>query len=181
MESLVVWILAAMATAWSLTSKLPGPVPKDIAQSIAKYALKKPIFKGESGARKTAALVIGTARYESGFRQVAGDCKGLQPGDPRCGKDGTTPSSFCYLQVFLPDGQKTKQGWTGDDLMKDIDKCTEAGIEIMRDSVSASPRDENGDATEPLKNYAGDSAKGMTRFRLAKKLIAEVPYNIRCD
>jgi hypothetical protein len=174
-ESMTAWVVAAMAMAWTLTSKIPGDTPKDIAAAIATASVEKPLFANEIGPRETASLMTGTARYESGFRQVKGDCKGLPPGDPRCGKDGTTPTSFCFMQVHLPDGAKTAEGWTGEDLMTDPLKCARAAREIMRLSIKVSP------AGEPLNSYAGDPKKGDTRFQLAKKLLKLVPWMIRCD
>lgn len=174
-ESMTAWVLAAMAMSWTLTSKIPGDTPKDIAVAIATAATEKPLFADETGPRETAALMTGTARYESGFHQVKGDCKGLPPGDARCGKDGTTPTSFCFMQVHLPDGAKTAEGWTAEDLMADPLKCARAAREIMRTSIKTSP------AGSPLTGYAGDAKKGDTRFLLAKKLMKLVPWMVRCD
>jgi hypothetical protein len=177
-ESLTVWVLAAMAVAWSLTSKLPGAAPKDIAAAIATVSAEKPLFSGPDGDRQTAALMAGIARYESGFRQVYGDCKDKPPGWPGCGKverETAVPTSFCFMQVHLPNGAKTAEGWTGEDLMADPLKCARAAREIIRVSIKASP------PGQPLLQYAGRATEATRRFELAQKLFKMVPFTIRCE
>jgi hypothetical protein len=187
MQALIAWILAAMAVAWSLTSKIPGPVPKDIAEAIAKSVIEKPLFSGGSGERQSASMMLGIARYESGFRQAYGDCKGLPPGDADCGKDAKLrarglnpadhpPQSFCFMQVHLPNGQKTAEGWTGEELMQDSLKCARAAREIIRQSIKTSP------SGKPLLQYAGKAREAETRWELAQKLYKTVPeVPIKCD
>ena len=170
LELLIAWVLAAMAAAWTLTGvKVFPAVPRETAAAIAVASLEKPLFAGEEGARKTAASMVGIARYESGFQQLAGDCVGLKPGTIRCGSEGTKPTSFCFMQVNLPDGAKTKEGWTAEELMQDPLKCARAAREIMRGSIK-----EN--SAQPLKQYAGDAKKGETRFSLGWKLFEQVAW-----
>lgn len=167
----VEYVVALMAKAWSLTSPIMGPTPHDIAEAIATACSEKPLFAGADGWRQSAALEAALSRYESGNRQVPGDCKGLRPGDPQCGKDPAhPPQSFCFLQVFLPNGQRTAEGWTGEELLRDPLKCARAGREIIRRSIVAGP------PGEPLKVYAGSSRLGATRFNLAKQLYQLVPF-----
>jgi hypothetical protein len=164
------WIIAAMAKAWSLTSPIVGPVPRDIAAAIETAMVEKPLFAGAEGWRQSASFEISLSRYESGNRQVVGDCKGLKAGDPHCGEPGTEPQSFCFLQIHLPHGAKTAEGWSGADLMADPLKCARAGREIIRRSILQGPAD------EPLKLYAGSSKLGRTRTDLAKQIYQLVPF-----
>lgn len=188
MQALTAWILAAMALAWSLTSKIPGPMPKDIAEAIAKASIERPLFAGPTGDRQSAAMMEGTARYESGNRQVAGDCKDKPAGWPGCGKEPGArlgepngPTSFCFLQIHLGNDPthlgKTVEGWSAEDLMNDPLKCARAGREIMRKSILSSP------AGDPLLNYAGgDKKASKLRWELAQKLYKGVPeIPIKCD
>lgn len=171
-QALTAWILAAMTLAWTLTSKLVGPTPSDIAAAIATASIEKPLFSGGDGARQGAALMVAISRFESGNRQVPGDCHGLKPGDARCGKLDAehAPTSFCFMQVHLPNGAKTAEGWTGAELLADPLKCARAAREIIRRSIKASPAD------VPLLQYAGTRRLAGQRFDLAKRLFREVPF-----
>jgi hypothetical protein len=191
MQALTAWIMAAMALAWALTAKIPGkptpgeigPVPKDIAEAIAKANIEHTLFSGSNGERQGAATMTGIARFESGFRQVYGDCKDKPPGWPGCGKEPGArvgepngPQSFCFMQVHLPNGAKTAEGWTGEDLMADPLKCAQAAREIIRKSILASP------AGKPLLQYAGRFREAETRWNLAQSLYKSVPpVPIKCD
>jgi hypothetical protein len=166
------WILAAMQF---LLPRYMKP-SQTIAQAIETAATESPVFKGEDGWKLTAATMIGVSYHESGFRQLHGDCKGLPPGDPRCGKEGTTPTSFCFMQVHLPDGARTKEGWTGEDLMTDPLKCARAGRNALLASIKESPVD------EPLLRYAGgDTRMARTRWQAAKRLVHQLPYASAVD
>lgn len=176
------YVVALMAKAWALTSAISGATPRDIATAIETACFEKPLFSGTDGWRMCDAFMTAISRYESGNRQVVGDCKGLKPGDPDCGNNTKLsarhldpaqhpPQSFCFMQVYLPDGKKTAEGWNGADLMADPLKCARAAREIIRASISRGP------ANEPLKLYAGRSASGSLRFDLAKQLFKLVPWS----
>jgi hypothetical protein len=171
------WVLLAMAKAWAfdvhgvLQEKfLPGSTPSDIAASIATANAEKPLFAGEEGPRMGASLMTSLGRFETGFRQVAGDCKDKPPGWPGCGKEGTHPTSFCFLQIHFEDGQEKVEGYTREELMTDPLKCARAGREIIRQSLKESPAD------FPLLRYAGTKAAAKVRFDVAKRLFHEVPF-----
>lgn len=177
-ESLTAWILAAMAMAWTLTSPIMGITPKPVAAAIAEASIEKPLFPGEDGPRRGAALMVGIARYESGFKADAkGDCKDKPPGWPGCGQksNDSVPTSFCFMQVHFDDGVERVQGYTREELLTNPLSCARAGREIIRDSAKNSPKG------EPLLQYAGRSREARTRFELAQKLFKVVPWQIRCD
>jgi hypothetical protein len=187
MQQFIAWIITGMALAWALTSKIPGAIPKDIAEAVATAASEKPLFAGADGDKKSAALMLGISRYESGNRQVPGDCKGLPPGDLDCGNDAKLrsrgldpeqhkPQSFCFMQVHLPNGSRTVEGWSGADLLTDPLKCARAAREIIRVSIKTSPND------EPLLRYAGGNHNAAKlRWELAQKIFKGTPTLIKCD
>lgn len=169
-ESLKVWVLAAMTTAWLHLGPIVGIRPVEIAQAIAVASFEKPVFAGSDGALKTAALLTALGVYESGYRQIEGDCKDKPPGWPGCGKlerDTARPTSFCFLQVHFPEGVEKVKGYTPEELMRDPLACARAGREIARDSVK-------GNKDEPLKSYAGTSGPAARRWELALKLYRDV-------
>lgn len=175
-ESLTAWTSAAMIVAWLSIGTIVGVKPKDIAEAISKASIEKPLFEGEDGARRTAAFLTAVGVYESGFKQIAGDCKGLKPGDANCGKEGTAPTSYCFLQIHFEPGVERVKGYTKEELMKDPLACARAGREIMRDSMNV-----KGNEDEPLRMYASTTPQARRRFDLAKKLFKTVPFSIRCD
>jgi hypothetical protein len=161
-------VIAMMQLAWTLTSPIAGAAPEPVAKAIAAAATDKPLFAGPRGAEETAALMVAVARYESGFRQVAGDCKGKPPGWSGCGKLEVAehpPQSFCFAQIHLPGGARTAEGWSGDELMGDPTKCAVAMRELLRASIKVSPAD------VPLLRYAGTASAAKLRFSLARKLL----------
>lgn len=116
------------------------------------------------------------SRFESGNRQIPGDCKDKPPGWPGCGKDASShPTSFCFMQVHFADGVEKVEGYTPEELMADPLKCARAAREIIRKSLLASPKD------EPLLQYAGRSSAARLRYELAQRLFKSVPWNIRCE
>jgi hypothetical protein len=164
-------------------------MPRDIATVIVQASIEHSLFSGTDGDRQSAAMMTAIARYESGFRQVFGDCKDKPAGWPGCGKDPGArvgepngPTSFCFMQIHLGDTPaaaataKTAEGWTYDDLMKDPLKCARAAREIIRKSILASP------PGQPLLQYAGHANMAKTRWELAQKLFKSVPeIPIKCD
>jgi hypothetical protein len=175
LEQLTLWITKAMVAAWLSIGTIVGVTPKDIAKAIAQASIEKPLFIGLDGARRTAALMTAVGVYESGYKQIAGDCKNKPPGWPGCGiEDGSAPTSFCFAQVHFPDGVERVKGYTREELMADPLKCARAGREIMRDSIKIDP-------DEPLKSYAGTSGPARKRFELAKKLFKSVEWIYQCD
>jgi hypothetical protein len=155
---------------------------------MAKASIEHPLFAGTNGERESAAMMEGIARYESGNRQVAGDCKDKPPGWPGCGKEPGArlgepngPTSFCFMQIHLGSDptalKKTVEGYSAEDLMADPLKCARSAREIIRRSILSSP------AGAPLLSYAGGDRKAAAlRWDLAQKLYKTVPeIPIKCD
>lgn len=175
-EQLTAWTLKAMVAAWLSVGTIVGVTPKDIATAIAVASNEKPLeFEGGDNVRRTAALMTAVGVFESGYKQIAGDCKDKPPGWPGCGKEeGSIPTSFCFLQVHFGDGVERVKGYTPEELMRDPLACARAGREIMRDSLKANKN-------EPLFSYAGTAGPARKRYELAKKLYKNVEWIYRCD
>lgn len=188
-EQLTAWVLKAMVVAWLSVGSMVGVTPKNIASAIAIASNEKPLeFEGDENVRRrrTAALMTAIGVFESGFKQIAGDCRDKPPGWPGCGKEeGSQPTSFCFLQVHFIDGVDRVKGYTPEELMRDPLACARAGREIMRDSIAAHKKrlkDDPSDAvTEPLLHYAGTGPQARRRFELAVKLFKTVEWPYRCD
>ncbi|MBX3191258.1 MAG: hypothetical protein KF819_29945 [Labilithrix sp.] len=138
-----------------------------LAAAIAHRAEEEaPLFKDDADRRKTTALLVAIAFRESSLRADA-------VGDKVRGK----PTSFCAFQIHLPWGAKTREGWTGSDLLEDPDKCVAAAMRLLRVSMSVCP-------SHPLAWYAAgpsgcgnERAQRISRDRvaLAQRLTREIP------
>lgn len=165
------YVVALMAKAWTLSSAVMGRTPEPVADAIQIANTEKPLFIGVDGWRLGSSLFVGIARWESGFLADAmGDCKGKKPGEPTCGKDGSVPDSWCFMQINLPNGAKTAEGWTGPELNADPLKCARAAREIIRCSIKGSP------AGVPLLQYAGRASAAKLRMQLAHDVFSAVPW-----
>ncbi len=57
----------------------------DTSEAIAQVATEEPVFAGEHGPEKTAALLVSLASFESAFDPDAlGDCHGKEPSRENC-------------------------------------------------------------------------------------------------
>ena len=97
------------------------------ARAIAKASEAQPLFAGEDGPEKTAALVVSVAWFESRFQPDAlGDHERLADG--RKGE----PTSFCAMQINRTN--LAGLGVSREKLLGDIDACIGAGLRLMRAS-----------------------------------------------
>lgn len=127
---------------------------KDIAKDVA-YVVwdpqEKPIFPGSRGRERTAIVLLSVITFESGFR------KDVDFGVGKLSK-GDGGKSWCLNQVNLdkvgPNGSTLKriivttgggfkitdnqdEGWGGQDLVDDRQKCFHAALSILRSSLAA--------------------------------------------
>lgn len=153
MSTILTWVLAAAA------SLAPTRTHEQLANAItAVVEREEPLFRGDEDRRKTAAFLVAVAFRESSLRPDAlGD---------RVGK-AKTPTSFCAYQIHLPWGKKTPEGWSGEDLAGDPDKCVTVAFRMMRESARACP-------AHPLAFYAegppgctSERAQRISRDRMA--------------
>lgn len=137
----------------------------------------KPLFPGKRGRERTVAVVLAVAQLESGFR------KDVDLGAGRLGR-GDHGRSWCLMQVqagttgTVPSGSAITRGYTGADLVADRKKCFRAGIEMLRQSLSACK-------DQPLKDrlavYASGScdkglAESRVRMALAGRITKLLPF-----
>ncbi|GAC1545038.1 MAG: hypothetical protein NVS3B10_09190 [Polyangiales bacterium] len=160
MSVLFTWVVAA--------SSLLAPARQhdELASAIAdRVEVEPPLFKGDDDRHRTAALLVAIAFRESSLRAAA-------VGDHVGGK----PTSFCAFQVHLPWGAKTADGWTGQDLLEDPDKCVAAAMRMLRMSMQMCP-------SHPLAWYAaGPTGCGSPRAQrisrdrmaIAQRLLRDV-------
>jgi hypothetical protein len=93
----------------------------------------RPVFGGDHGRARTAALVLAVAYHESGFMKDVdiGPCyRGKSGQSARC----DSGKSACLMQIRIADG-KTPEGYTREELFKDRRKCFEAGLRLLRSSL----------------------------------------------
>lgn len=117
-----------MTLAWVLAAALllaPGRDHGVLGGAIARVVdAEPPLFKGDDERIKSAALVVAVTFRESSLRADA-------LGDRVKGK----PTSFCAGQINLPNGARTAEGWTGEELVADVDKCLRVTYRMLRESV----------------------------------------------
>lgn len=98
-------------------------IAADIAEVVYDPS-EEPIFMGPKARNQTAAMVA-TFAVEEGMNLSHGVDTGRILGD--AGK------SYCMMQINVGKG-KTKEGWTGPDLIADRKKCIKAGMHALRRS-----------------------------------------------
>lgn len=131
----------------------------------------KPLFKGKRGREHTAAVVLAVAHMESGFR------KDVDLGAGKLGR-GDHGRSWCLLQVqagvtgTVPSGNDVTRAYTGKDLVADRKKCFRAGLEMLRQSLSAC---KDAPLKDRLAVYASGSCdKGLAESRLRMALAGRI-------
>lgn len=97
----------------------------DIANALAEVVLdadEKPVFAGNRGRERTAALLLAISHHESGFRRDVdlGLGRGAHGGGPY----------HCMMQVSVKG--RTPEGWTGADLTSDRRRCFRAGLHLVQ-------------------------------------------------
>lgn len=127
LEPMTLWLLGAMASWVPLATSAEHTRYAAIAADLARVTLdpaEKPAFDGEDGRAKTALLLAAIASFESGYRADVDD--GRTRGD--------NGDSWCLMQVRVIG--KTRDGYTGQDLVRDRTKCFRVALRIVRESLS---------------------------------------------
>jgi hypothetical protein len=143
------------------------------AYAVADESTRSPLFAGEEGAARTAALVTSVAWFESRFQpDAAGDCDRTTR-EGTCAK-GARPSSFCLLQINASNHRAL--GVTADELRTDAATCVRAGLRMMRQSFAACralPLEERLDwyaGGGPTCAAPSEDARRKSRHRVAKAI-----------
>lgn len=101
------------------------------AAAFAKAANSNPLFQGEDGPAKTLSVLVSVATFESALRPDAkGDCD-KKDRNGMC-LPGARPHSFCAFQIH--ETNFATLGVTRDQLLTDIDLCTQSALRLMRQS-----------------------------------------------
>jgi hypothetical protein len=126
----VEWVLALMIKAEPAPTW--RPTYERTAAAIVRAASADPLFEGDQGAEKTAALLVGLGWFESALRPDAeGDCT-LEGRVAPCTTKGAVPHSHCLLQIN--DSNLAGLGTTRDELLTDVDVCVASGLRMMHRS-----------------------------------------------
>jgi hypothetical protein len=125
----------------------------DAIISVVYDPKEPPIFSGKYGRARTLALVLSVAYFESGFRKDVD----LGVGSLARGDNG---QSWCMMQIMLgrpgaSGNTKTRislkdnsykltsnpnEGWGGNELVSDREKCFRIGINLIRKSFRSCPQ-----------------------------------------
>lgn len=157
-SSVAAWVLRMMlvlqpeaVTPWADTYETTAAV-------FAEVAIRSPLFPGDNGAERTAALFTSVAWYEGRFDPKAkGDC-----GKKVNGKCVKPPQSVCMFQIGI--SNLAALHVTQDELLSDVSKCTHAARVMMRlsfDKCKGLP------TSDLLGHYAsgGDTCGGIRESR----------------
>lgn len=128
------WLFATLVSMTPKTaiSSEPSEIRNERLHAIAEdivsvvYSEKESsLFSGVNGKEKSAIFIATWAAYESGWFH-----KNVDKGTTR----GDSGRSWCIMQLNIGKG-KTKEGWTGPQLVEDRKKCISAGYHIMKSSM----------------------------------------------
>lgn len=161
MSALFTWVVAASSL---LAPLRPATEYDALAEAIANRALAEaPLFKGDDDRHRTSALLVAIAFRESSLRANA-------VGDRIGGK----PTSFCAFQLHLPHGERTAEGWSGEELLEDPYKCVTAAMHMLRISMRVCP-------SSPLAWYAAGPAgcESARAQRISRDRLAIAQWLIR--
>lgn len=135
-------------------------------------SVQKPFFVGDESKQRTAALILAVAFREGSLRvDVRGDKN-------KAGKF----TSFCPMQINLPNDAKTSDGWNGEDLVEDIEKCVTVGARMLRESIRMCPKHPVAFYAEGIDIRACSSARAQRisndRMFITTKLLKEVQWPV---
>lgn len=137
MNALVTYLLSAMVS-WTPVAEHAYYEPRD--QTLVRYEIiahaiasvvndpsEPSLFGGPDGRAETGLFVASIAYHESGgFR------RDVQTGVGKHAR-GDSGRSWCLMQVNIGGG-RTTEGWSGEELVADLDKCVRAGLHRVRES-----------------------------------------------
>jgi hypothetical protein len=161
MTPLLAWVLAACE------ALAPGRSHEQLAGAIAsRVESEAPLFKADEDKKKTASFLVAIAFRESSLKWDV-------TGDMHAGK----PTSFCAYQIHLPYGAKTPEGWTGQDLIEDPNKCVTTAMRMLRESFRSCPAHPLAWYAEGPRGCESERAQRISRDRMAiaQRLVREIP------
>ena len=154
--ALVAWGLAASLVASNGARKLSSSV----LAAMADAALANPVVDGEDGPRVTMGYEVALAWFEG-----ANDGRAIGDGH----------NSYCWGQIYLPNGARTKEGWSGPELVSDPLKCANVVVRIVHTSIAQGPSD--CELCLYARGRVTPEARRISKHRvdLVKKLLSTVP------
>lgn len=163
---LLAWLLAAMS------HLAPNRDHQRLADAVYMVVSREqPLFKNDPLKLRTASLMTAVLFREGSLRV---DIKGDKD------KAGHY-TSFCPAQINLPYGAKTLEGWTGEDLVEDPEKCVAVEYRMLKQSVRMCPKHPvayYAEGNDPVKTCASTRAQRISNDRmfLAGRLVKEVKF-----
>lgn len=152
--TLAQWIVAASLVASSGQRRISDKVAEAMAWAA-------------DGDRDLAAVEVSLAWFEAANLQ-----------DPRGSGIGNSDhgQSWCWGQVYLPGGGRTREGWTGPELAADPKKCAAVVVRLVRASFLASPGCDLCGLVVYARGRDTEEGRRLSRARmaLARRLVEEV-------
>jgi len=163
-----------MLASWLLATMIllaPNRDHRVLAAAMANVINSQPaLFKNDPTKQRTAALISAI-----NFREGS-----LQPGVKGDKDKNGKFTSFCSMQIHLPFGAKTLEGWTGEELVGDPEKCITVGLRMLRESMRMCPKHPVAFYAEGRDLKTCDSPRAQKisndRMFLAARLVKEVPW-----
>lgn len=147
MQLVMIWLVSLML---SMQPSLPvGSEPYEtLSQREQRYSSivedvltvtydpeERPLVSGPRGRLESALIVLASAydetRWRPGVETLEGHAALARHGLVDGGR------SYCMMQVHLGPRGKTREGWTGADLLDDRTKCIRAGYHVMQRAFGA--------------------------------------------
>lgn len=198
LEQVIAWLIALMISVAPPGRKLYIPEAQETVEDamsryedIAKDAAyvvwdpqEKPIFSGSRGRERTAMVLLAVITFESAFRKDVDFGVGkMSKGDGgkswclnqvNLGKLNTNGSTPNRIVVTIGGGFKITnhqdEGWSGQDLVDDRQKCFHAALSILRSSFASCGKNP---IEERLTQYASghcDQGEEASRIRMGLAL-----------
>lgn len=161
-SELSAWVTRASSHASGGQRHLSQPV----ADAMAEAALANPILAEDRAIMSVASIEVSLAWYETGGQLV---------NDPSGSNDHG--NSACWAQVYLPNGARTLEGWTGAELRADPKKCARVAVRLIKASLLSSPTCNGCGLVTYARGHDTPEARRLsqTRMGLAERLMKEVP------
>ncbi len=165
-------VTIAVLKAWGLAASLvvtnnTHHLSDQVLDGMAQAALANPIIVTDESVKTMMGIEVAIAAYETGRQMVL---------DPSGSNDGG--NSHCWAQIYLPNGGRTLEGWSGADLRHDPLKCAKVAVRLIKGSLLASPSCNECGLTVYARGRDTEEGRSLSKNRmsLAHKLLRDVPW-----
>lgn len=169
-------ITIAQLKAWGLAASILASnnqrhLSDATLDGMATAAVESPIIAGDDLAVRTMmAVEVSLAWHEAANLQ-----------DPRGSGIGSSDhgQSWCWAQIYLPGGARTREGWTGAELATSPLKCARVTVRLIKASLLASPSCNECGLTFYARGRDAPEGRRLSiaRMSLAHRLLREVPWS----